>query len=689
MDASARRALQLVIADNGAVDLLPGPGSASSEGIPAVSPVLSSPLTTSFDPHFQPVDETDPENAPMDDSDSDKGSDSGEKQGGLHVIVVGGDVGAFATALALARSEGVSVTLVNAGLTLGLGHGGLPEDNGAVRAVQLGARTISLLQSLDGEKPTYESWEGGLETYSSGRANRWKGKGRFISTKSIVERLREDGVYCEGYTLRRYKDNEFLTRQTYYLTGQENAAVLSINLNRLHAVLLDACLDHPRIHVRPRAVVNAVLPGEDTPLTNVPQTQKVSADHVDANDNAFKRVGIGRRLDVGSRGRKARESFIQFDDEDFDLGSAFLSAPPAPRTPSEDGSIEDILSAYNSDRPDLFTSSDLVDDVSAIENNSAVFSIEQIKLRPAVLLTSGEMLEADAVLGSEGPLSKVLDAVLTSHSDAHGGERKGLTILREDGIYRACIPIAKLSADPELRTLVGDDPKRGTDITTWIGPDHHVTGFPIGGWTYYVNVVFKGSRAREILYFDNDGRILAERMKNEVAGWCDIVKKLVNLVDSATYSSTYDYSILETWISKSGRVAVLGDAAHPDLPFAHQGIDNIIADAITLGALFNKPFLHPEYYCSDRSRLVPHLLASFESLRRPRCIRSQSMLQTGRDLFQLPDGENQRRRDATLKEGGLLSEDEKRVEWLYDPLDVVRKWWEDETRDEPRFADPS
>ena len=56
-------------------------------------------------------------------------------------------------------------------------------------------------------------------------------------------------------------------------------------------------------------------------------------------------------------------------------------------------------------------------------------------------------------------------------------------------------------------------------------------------------------------------------------------------------------------------------------------------------------------------------------------MRCQVMLRTGRELFWLEDGDEQRRRDAALKEGGLIDEEEEEREHRYDPIAAVGSWW--------------
>lgn len=117
-------------------------------------------------------------------------------------------------------------------------------------------------------------------------------------------------------------------------------------------------------------------------------------------------------------------------------------------------------------------------------------------------------------------------------------------------------------------------------------------------------------------------------------------------------------------------------------PITHQALKHTVCDALTLGALYHKPLSSPTsiypYFDTHSPYLVPRLLRAFCTLRRPQCMRTQITLREGRDLLLLEDGDRQKRRDETLRASGLLSEDEKRNEWLYDPFAQVDRWWESE-----------
>ena len=110
-------------------------------------------------------------------------------------------------------------------------------------------------------------------------------------------------------------------------------------------------------------------------------------------------------------------------------------------------------------------------------------------------------------------------------------------------------------------------------------------------------------------------------------------------------------------------------------PFAPEESTLTIEDAVTLQSLFKKINLLEHQRGLSRAASISFLLQAFVTLRRPRCMRCQVMLRTGRELFWLEDGDEQRRRDAALKEGGLIDEEEEEREHRYDPIAAVESWW--------------
>ena len=111
----------------------------------------------------------------------------------------------------------------------------------------------------------------------------------------------------------------------------------------------------------------------------------------------------------------------------------------------------------------------------------------------------------------------------------------------------------------------------------------------------------------------------------------------------------FDRAPLERWTS--GRVTLLGDAAHAMLPFLAQGAAQSVEDAEALA----------ECLGGASAASVETALTRYEELRRPRA--NQVLLGSrGRELRNhLPDGPEQEKRDAELAATDPL----RQVAWLY------------------------
>ncbi|KAL5521057.1 hypothetical protein ACEPAG_8979 [Sanghuangporus baumii] len=657
--------LRLDVSDATTRDALRGPGSSSTEQIPSTSPILHSPFASSVD-LYQHLGQGDADTANDSLRYEATALESGRREidePESHVVVVGGDVGAFMTALALAKSEQIRVTLVN----VGVGSLTAPGNDDVPRGALLSSRTLSYLDELGRWRgPNYHSPQRDIPFDSEIRLSRRKGKGPASGFYGIRERIQDEGIRLRAYQLQRYSTGQVLSTQAYTVPTGEDVAMFGIEMNALLTVLHDACLSHPRIELRPRGIVRSVLPGTSAPPYQDSSISESTRDEEDKefksqNTDAFESLKQDRK-----RRRRVRESFIQLDDDEYD----YLSPLPNASVPysGTDASLSDLLrNLPSSPERGPFSAEDLPINIpsSAMKPNGEVEKAPGT-FKPAIVLTSGERIEVDAVLGTEGPESKVLDAIRLGGNDGHSGE-----VVREDGVFKATVSTLHLLEDPDLRSLTGK-------LVTWLGPGRFVVAYPINYRTLYVSLTRSGGWRHGAPMIE-EGEVIAHQMKSEVADWCPIVRKLMMLVDSATYEPVLDYNPLEKWVSNSGRVAVMGDAAHSLLPLTHQALNNTILDALTLGALFRKSSMGPLIVRSGfdihSPDLVPRLLHAFEALRRPQCIRIQLTLREGRNLFLLEDGEHQRTRDETLREGGLLSEDEKRAEWLYDPFEPVELWW--------------
>jgi salicylate hydroxylase len=193
--------------------------------------------------------------------------------------------------------------------------------------------------------------------------------------------------------------------------------------------------------------------------------------------------------------------------------------------------------------------------------------------------------------------------------------------------------------------------------TLWLGPDRHFVHYPVSAGEE-INIVScnpAGDFAEES--WTADGRV--EDLAAEYDGWDDRVQQLIAAVAETKQYAFYDREPLKHWTE--GRVALMGDAAHPMMPFFAQGASQAIEDGAVLALCLREA----------TAANVDTALERYESLRRERASRVQAVSRERRRHHHLPDGEEQRRRDEHMANEDPLAHNA----WIYGhdvEEDVVR-----------------
>ncbi len=117
------------------------------------------------------------------------------------------------------------------------------------------------------------------------------------------------------------------------------------------------------------------------------------------------------------------------------------------------------------------------------------------------------------------------------------------------------------------------------------------------------------------------------------------MRAILGSVDETFVWGLFDRAPLPRWTA--GRVALLGDACHPMLPFMAQGAAQAIEDGATLAACLSR---------LGKPR-IPDALRLYEAHRLPRASRLQAMSADNKLRFHLPDGPSQQARDAAMASG--------------------------------------
>ncbi|GII30308.1 FAD-dependent monooxygenase [Planotetraspora mira] len=223
----------------------------------------------------------------------------------------------------------------------------------------------------------------------------------------------------------------------------------------------------------------------------------------------------------------------------------------------------------------------------AVRTGHRCVGMEQDAAGVHLAFDNGESAEADVVIAADGINSVLQPYVVEPSSPVHSGSVA----------YRGLIPVERL---PEWPYGVSQ---------LWMGEGKHFLVYPVraGALLNYVGFVPSDERTAESWSAPGDPVALAAAF----AGWDPRIEGLLAQVETTYWWGLYDREPLSTWTK--GRLALLGDAAHPMLPHLGQGANQAIEDAVALAVLLTGV---------DRAG-APRALRAYEELRRQRVAQVQ------------------------------------------------------------------
>ncbi len=204
--------------------------------------------------------------------------------------------------------------------------------------------------------------------------------------------------------------------------------------------------------------------------------------------------------------------------------------------------------------------------------HEACKSVKKITLKPRFDVTGVE--ETDSSVRATSADGRVAEATALVGADGVWSE-----------VRRKIAPDARLSftGATAWRTLLPrgalGQPFDAPVVGVWLAPSAHLVHYPVHGGSdlNVVAVTVGGADARG---WNQSGDV--EALRSAFTGWCKDSKSLLERSESWRCWSLYRLAGLNGWTS--GRIALLGDAAHPVLPYLAQGAALAIEDAVALAA---------------------------------------------------------------------------------------------------------
>jgi len=245
--------------------------------------------------------------------------------------------------------------------------------------------------------------------------------------------------------------------------------------------------------------------------------------------------------------------------------------------------------------------------------NSRVIAFSQDTSSVAITLADGTAFEGDILVGADGIHSTVRSGLFGQEHPRYTG----------NVAWRGLVP-AEALAHLELEKVTG----------VWMGPDRSIVQYYVSaGRTFnWIGISRSPLPARESWLAEGD----VKDALADFAGWHPTIRTVIGSTAKVLRQALYDREPLPNW--SVGRVVLLGDAAHPMLPFYAQGAAQSIEDAYVLAGCIS---IWPDRPASALSQYV--------RLRQPRTAWMQDLSRREEELYQMNDAHTIAQRNERMR----------------------------------------
>jgi len=272
---------------------------------------------------------------------------------------------------------------------------------------------------------------------------------------------------------------------------------------------------------------------------------------------------------------------------------------------------------------DACRASDLIE----LRTRSAVECYEQDGSSVTVTLVSGERVTGAALIGADGLRSRVRAQLVGDGQPRVSGH----------ATYRSVIPSEQMPEE-----------LRWNAATLWAGPKCHIVHYPLKGRRVFNLVVTYHNAAAEPV---SGVRVTKDEVRKGFEHIAERPKRIIERGQDWQLWMLCDRDPTPNWVD--GRVALLGDAAHPMLQYLAQGACMALEDAVNLSH-------HIELVSGN----LCEAFAAYNCDRFPRTSRVQVNSRLIGEYVYHPDGGRAVLRNAVLR-SSTAEQNYDRIAWLY------------------------
>ncbi len=353
-----------------------------------------------------------------------------------------------------------------------------------------------------------------------------------------------------------------------------------------------------------------------------------------------------------------------------ELGAGLQLAPNATRILSRLGVLDGVLDAGVRPRRLLLRSAVTADELTALdlgEPFAARYQAPYVVMHRSDLLAIlyGACQAAGVELCPDSDVRAVSDGADAATAECADGTRHdGAAVIAADGLHSVvrrlftadqpvCSGFAAYRGTARIDQVTA---RSGLDeVVAWIGPDLHFVQYPLrAGQIYNQVAVFRSPKYAACPGLADGQWGGPDELDEAFQACCPQVREATGFLWRDRWWPMYDREPLAVWTR--GRIALLGDAAHPMLQYLAQGACQAVEDADALARALAA--------CRGRE-LIGQALAHYAATRATHAARVQRTARIWGDIWHV-SGVGALLRDELFRR--RPADDYSYTDWLYGPV---------------------